>query len=119
MTCSNMKYANPIIPGFYPDQNIIRVDDDNFYLITSSFEYFPAIPIFNSGDLVNWKQIGHVLTRPTQVDNYGFKTEIIVSSIRNILHVEQVAIAGAHIATIPGSFLPSFFMETSINGYRY
>jgi alpha-N-arabinofuranosidase len=47
---------NPILPGFYPDPSIIRVDDD-FYIVNSSFEYFPAIPIWHSKDLVNWRQI--------------------------------------------------------------
>jgi len=58
-------YANPIVPGFHPDPSIVRVDTD-YYLVTSSFEYFPGIPIFTSKDLVNWRQIGHVLTRSTQ-----------------------------------------------------
>ncbi|SFL67473.1 alpha-N-arabinofuranosidase [Gracilibacillus orientalis] len=60
-------YKNPIIPGFYPDPSICRVGDD-YYLVTSSFEYFPGVPIFHSKDLVNWKQIGHVLDRPEQLN---------------------------------------------------
>lgn len=61
-----MKYTNPIIPGFYPDPSICRVDDD-YYLVTSSFEYFPGVPIFHSRDLIHWRQIGHCLTRPSQL----------------------------------------------------
>ncbi len=61
-----MKYRNPVIPGFYPDPSICRVGKD-FYLVTSSFEYFPGVPIFHSKDLVNWKQIGHCLTRKSQL----------------------------------------------------
>lgn len=61
-----MKFANPIIPGFYPDPSLCRVDDD-FYLATSTFEYFPGVPIFHSRDLVHWRQIGHCLTRPSQL----------------------------------------------------
>lgn len=57
---------NPILPGFYPDPSICRVEDD-FYLVTSSFSYFPGIPIFHSRDLVHWEQIGHVLDRTEQV----------------------------------------------------
>ena len=60
-------YRNPILPGFYPDPSICRVDED-YYLITSSFEYFPGVPIFHSKDLVHWRQIGHVLERPTQLE---------------------------------------------------
>lgn len=61
-----MKYQNPIISGFYPDPSICRVGED-FYLVTSSFEYFPGVPIFHSTDLVNWKQIGHCLTTTKQL----------------------------------------------------
>lgn len=60
-------FSNPIIPGFHPDPSICRVGDD-YYLINSSFEWFPGIPIFHSKDLVNWEQIGHVLDRPSQLN---------------------------------------------------
>ncbi|WP_127533275.1 glycoside hydrolase family 43 protein [Paenibacillus kobensis] len=62
-----VKYENPVIPGFFPDPSVIRVDG-YYYLATSSFEYFPAVPIFRSRNLVEWEQIGHVLTRSSQVD---------------------------------------------------
>ena len=61
-----MKYQNPIIPGFYPDPSICRVGKD-YYLVTSSFQYFPGVPVFHSTDLVNWEQIGHCLNRPSQL----------------------------------------------------
>ncbi|OIJ14674.1 glycoside hydrolase 43 family protein [Anaerobacillus alkalilacustris] len=63
-------FNNPIIPGFYPDPSICRVDED-YYLVTSTFEYFPGVPIFHSKDLVNWRQIGHVLDRPSQLNLDG------------------------------------------------
>lgn len=63
-------FDNPIIPGFHPDPSICRVGDD-FYLVTSSFEYFPGVPIFHSRDLVHWRQLGHVLTRRSQLDLEG------------------------------------------------
>ena len=53
-----MKYNNPIIRGFNPDPSICRVGED-YYLVTSTFEYFPGIPIYHSRDLVNWTQIGN------------------------------------------------------------
>ncbi len=56
---------NPIIPGFHPDPSIIRVEDD-FYIVNSSFEYFPAIPIWHSKDLVHWRQIGNAIDRVEQ-----------------------------------------------------
>lgn len=59
-------YKNPVIPGFYPDPSVARVGDD-FYLVTSTFQYFPGVPIFHSRDLVNWEQIGNVLDRPEQL----------------------------------------------------
>lgn len=65
-----MRYHNPILPGYYPDPSICRVGDD-FFLVTSSFEYFPGVPIFQSRDLVNWKQIGHCLTRASQLPLKG------------------------------------------------
>ena len=61
-----MKYQNPIISGFYPDPSICRVGKD-YYLVTSSFSYFPGVPIFHSTDLINWKQIGHCLTTASQL----------------------------------------------------
>ncbi|MCW0484479.1 glycoside hydrolase family 43 protein [Gaoshiqia sediminis] len=60
-------YQNPVIPGFHPDPSVCKAGDD-FYLVTSSFEYFPGVPIFHSKDLVNWEQIGHCLTRPSQLE---------------------------------------------------
>jgi alpha-N-arabinofuranosidase len=59
-------FLNPILPGFYPDPSICGVGDD-YYLVLSSFEYFPGVPIFHSKDLVNWRQLGHVLTRESQL----------------------------------------------------
>lgn len=60
-------FQNPILSGFYPDPSICRVEED-YYLVTSSFAYFPGVPIFHSKDLVHWRQIGHVLDRPSQLD---------------------------------------------------
>jgi xylan 1,4-beta-xylosidase len=60
-------FANPVIPGFHPDPSVCKVGDD-FYLVTSSFEYFPGVPLFHSRDLVHWRPIGHVLTRKSQLD---------------------------------------------------
>ncbi|KAL2800860.1 glycosyl hydrolase [Aspergillus keveii] len=62
-----ISFRNPIIPGFNPDPSIIRVGSD-YFLVTSTFEYFPGIPIYHSTDLLNWKIIGHVLTRRDQLD---------------------------------------------------
>jgi alpha-N-arabinofuranosidase len=61
-----MLFTNPVISGFHPDPSICRVGED-YFLVTSSFEYFPGVPLFHSRDLVHWRQIGHVLTRPSQL----------------------------------------------------
>ncbi len=58
--------ATPIIPGFHPDPSICRVGDD-YYLVNSSFEYLPGVPIFHSRDLVTWELIGNVLDRDDQL----------------------------------------------------
>ncbi len=61
-----MKYKNPVISGFHPDPSVCRVGED-YYLVTSSFEYFPGVPLFHSRDLTHWRQIGHCLTRKEQL----------------------------------------------------
>lgn len=61
-----MKYTNPIVKGFYPDPSVCCANG-KYYLVCSSFQYFPGVPLFESDDLVNWKQIGYVLTRKNQV----------------------------------------------------
>ena len=60
-------YRNPLLPGFYPDPSVCRVGED-YYMVNSSFEWFPGIPVHHSKDLVNWRQIGHVLDRPSQLN---------------------------------------------------
>jgi xylan 1,4-beta-xylosidase len=64
--------SRPVIPGFHPDPSVCRVGDD-FYLVTSSFEYSPAVPIFHSRDLARWRQIGHVLESPEQLEGVGVR----------------------------------------------
>ena len=61
-----MNYTNPVIKGFYPDPSVCFANG-KFYLVCSSFQYFPGVPLFESSDLVNWTQIGYVLTRKNQV----------------------------------------------------
>ena len=76
-------YQNPIIPGFHPDPSVCRVGDD-FYIVNSSFEYFPGVPIFHSKDLVNWEQIGYCLTRDSQLplQKCGASAGIYATTIR-------------------------------------
>lgn len=60
-------FTNPVIPGFHPDPSVCRVGDE-YFLVTSSFTYFPGVPIFRSTDLVDWTQVGNVLDRRSQLD---------------------------------------------------
>lgn len=61
---------NPILPGFYPDPAICKVGSD-YYMVNSTFVYFPGIPVLHSKDLKNWKQIGSVIERTSQMDFMG------------------------------------------------
>ncbi len=60
-------FTNPVLSGFYPDPSICKKDND-YYLVTSSMEFFPCIPVFHSTDLVHWRQIGHVLEKAERFD---------------------------------------------------
>ncbi|MES2650479.1 MAG: glycoside hydrolase family 43 protein [Bacteroidota bacterium] len=68
-----IKFTNPIMSGFYPDPSVTKVGSD-YYLVNSTFAYFPGIPVFHSKDLKNWKQIGNVIDRPTQMTFFGDRT---------------------------------------------
>ena len=70
LVVSAQSLRNPVIPGFHPDPSVCRVGDD-FYLVNSSFQYFPGVPIYHSKDLVNWEQIGNVLDRESQLPLKG------------------------------------------------
>lgn len=61
-----MKFTNPVVKGCYPDPSICRVGND-FYLVNSSFEFFPGVPVLHSRDLVHWKTIGHCISRSGQL----------------------------------------------------
>lgn len=62
--------TNPILPGFNPDPSILRVGDD-YYIATSTFEWFPGVQIHHSKDLANWELVTRPLTRKTQLDMRG------------------------------------------------
>ena len=63
---STQNLINPIIPGFHPDPSVVYAKG-YFYIVNSSFQYFPGVPIFRSKDLINWEQIGNVLDRKSQL----------------------------------------------------
>ncbi len=74
---------NPIIPGFYPDPSICAAGED-FYLIHSSFAYFPGLPVMHSRDLAHWEQVGNVMDRHTQLplDGCGHSQGLFAPTIR-------------------------------------
>ncbi len=76
------EFYNPILQGCYPDPAITQKGDD-YYMVCSSFAMFPGVPIFHSKDLVNWKQIGHVLDRVSQLDvhNTGISAGVYAPGI--------------------------------------
>ena len=78
-----MNYTNPVLKGFYPDPSVCFVNG-KYYMVCSSFQYFPGIPLFESKDLINWTQIGHVLTRKSQVMLEGINSSggVFAATIR-------------------------------------
>lgn len=81
------EFYSPILQGCYPDPSITKKGED-YYLVNSSFSMFPGVPIFTSKDLVNWKQVGHVLDRPSQlkVENSGVSHGIYAPDIKYNKH---------------------------------
>lgn len=76
-------FTNPILAGFYPDPSICKVKDD-YYLVTSTFTYYPGLPVFHSKDLVTWKLIGHVINKPENfpVEGSGVSRGLFAPAIR-------------------------------------
>ena len=67
---SNRMIQNPVLSGFHPDPSILRVKDD-YYIATSTFEWFPGVQINHSKDLVHWDLLGYPLTRVSQLNMIG------------------------------------------------
>ncbi len=64
------QFYNPILPGWYSDPSICRVGGD-YWLVTSTFGYYPGVPLYHSTDLVNWDFVGNILNRPSQLQYLG------------------------------------------------
>ena len=79
----SVKAVNPILQGFYPDPSAISVGED-YYIVNSSFSYFPGLPIMHSTDLAHWEQIGNVLDRESQLplENAGHSQGLFAPTIR-------------------------------------
>jgi len=85
----NDEFYTPILQGCYPDPAIVRKGDD-YFMVHSSFAMAPGVPIFHSNDLVNWRQIGHVLDRPSQlkVHDTGISAGVYAPAIKYNPHNE-------------------------------
>jgi xylan 1,4-beta-xylosidase len=126
-------YRNPILHGFYPDPSVTRVGRD-FYLVTSTFDWFPGIPVFRSRDLVHWTQIGNAIDRPSQLDfgRLGLSRGVFAPSIhahRGIFYILNTCVdcGGNYVVTardpagpwsdpvwlpdLKGGIDPSFFFD--------
>lgn len=79
----SVKAKNPILSGFYPDPSICGVGED-FYLVNSTFSYFPGLPVMHSRDLAHWEQIGNVMERESQLPlkNSGHSQGLFAPTIR-------------------------------------
>ncbi|KAI9157923.1 Non-reducing end alpha-L-arabinofuranosidase BoGH43A [Paramyrothecium foliicola] len=84
---------NPVLPGFYPDPSVIRIDD-TYYMINSSFQFFPGLPIHTSKDLINWTIIGHAINRPGKISLRDATTKI------NSIERKEVFTGGLYAPTI-------------------
>ncbi|HXS17845.1 MAG TPA: family 43 glycosylhydrolase, partial [Polyangiaceae bacterium] len=65
-----MSIKNPILPGFHPDPSICRAGDD-YYIATSTFQWWPAVRLHHSRDLINWRPVGYAVTRQSQLNMIG------------------------------------------------
>lgn len=100
------EFYSPILQGCYPDPSITRKGDD-YYLVNSSFSMFPGVPIFTSKDLVNWKQVGHVLDRPSQlkVEKSGVSQGIYAPDIKYNKHNDTFYMITTQIASGIGNMV--------------
>ncbi|MFJ4166923.1 glycoside hydrolase family 43 protein [Microbacterium sp. NPDC089698] len=96
--------TRPVISGFHPDPSICRVGD-TYYLVTSSFEYSPGVPIFRSTDLVQWEQIGNVLDRPEHLERVGVRASggIYAPTLR--YHDEMFWMICTNVTNGPGQLI--------------
>lgn len=92
------RYRNPILAGCHPDPSLCRVGEE-YFLVTSTFEYLPGLPIHRSTDLVDWELIGHAIERPGQLDLTGLGSSrgLFAPTIRHHrgrFHVVCTVVAG-------------------------
>ncbi|MFD0686485.1 glycoside hydrolase family 43 protein [Actinomadura fibrosa] len=94
----------PVVPGLHPDPSVCRAGSE-FYLVNSSFEYAPGVPIFRSGDLRHWSPIGHVLDRPDQLELAGCRHSGGVYAPTLRYHRERFWMITTNVHDQPGQVL--------------
>ncbi|KAJ8079244.1 hypothetical protein PM082_021744 [Marasmius tenuissimus] len=106
---------NPILPGWNPDPSFVRVGDD-YFVATSTFEYFPGVPIYHSKDLVNWELINHALSKPSQLALYGTPSDagVWAPALRYHDGVYYLATTTRYVYTAELRLFPrSFYVTTT------
>ena len=84
-------YKNPVIPGFHPDPSVCKAGDD-YYLVNSSFQYFPGVPLFHSKDLVNWEKKALPCIRPKQMTAAAVFPEVLWNRTEHSTYITRVSI---------------------------
>ena len=116
-------FKNPILSGFYPDPSICRVGED-YYMVTSSFVYFPGLPVFHSRDLVHWEQIGHAIHRPEPVSYTHLSDAVTKEDLERFREYEAAVSRANHVEVITYVICsakirhPRSVLRTGINLYR-
>ena len=101
-------YRNPVLAGFYPDPSVTRAGD-RYYLVNSTFTYFPGIPVLESRDLVHWRPLGNVVDRPSELsfDGLGVSRGIFAPAIRfhdGFFYVVSTAVdSGGNFLSVAGN----------------
>lgn len=112
LTSADQAY-NPILPGWYSDPSICADDKGNYYLTTSTFGWYPGVPIFHSRDLMNWRQLGHVINRPSQLPLEGQtmgKEGIYASSIFYNKHNQTYYMISTNMGLMTHYYRPGTFV---------
>ena len=108
---NQLSYTNPVISGSYPDPSICRVGDD-YYIVNSSFEYFPGLPIHHSKDLVNWELIGYGLNRESQCNK---KMNLVDVQSDGGIHAPSIRYHNGNFYIITtNAYMPKTGFQTSV-----
>ncbi|MBA8681142.1 glycoside hydrolase family 43 protein [Stenotrophomonas tumulicola] len=98
-------FRNPVLAGFNADPSVVAANG-RFYLVNSSFGYFPAIPVHESTDLVHWRQIGHVIDRPGLLDFDGLGVSRGIFAPAIAFHAGRFHVVGTAVDS-GGNFIAS------------